>query len=131
MLILVTLYTGEPEQPGSALTASAAALDRQALLCRALPCARPPRTPRCAPHHRPSHPRAAANTAANLTAIRIQTAVKSLADLPGKAVGTAEGYQDDLAKRNIQALVFPWDNVEDEEAMWNALRVRHAMPAAP
>ena len=58
-----------------------------------------------------------ANLTANLTINQFKTDVKGLADLPGKAVGSWTGYQDELLKYNIATMGLPWSGPADELAM--------------
>lgn len=64
--------------------------------------------------------------AANLTASQLNSRIRSVADLPGKAVVTWEDpeYLADLKRRNIDAMGLPWNSDEDLEAMFDTLRVR-------
>lgn len=62
-----------------------------------------------------------ASTTANFTATRLQSTINGLTDLPGKAVGTFEEYVPQLKKYGIAAAAYPWNNDEDETAMFDAL----------
>ena len=66
----------------------------------------------------------AANTAANITAYRLGATITGLHDLPGKVVGTADYYVDDLGRRGVPARGYPWNNAADEDDLLNLLMVR-------
>lgn len=63
-----------------------------------------------------------ANLTANLTLSQIKNDIRGLADLPGKAVGSWEGYADDLKRYNLAIYPLPWENVQDEVKMIETLK---------
>lgn len=63
-----------------------------------------------------------ANLTSNLTISQIQSDIRSVDDLSGRAVGTWSDYVSDLQKDfKVYAKGYPWDNVDDEKVMLNAL----------
>lgn len=56
-----------------------------------------------------------ANTTANITATRLRSNIRSLADLPDKRVVTWTDYVGQLRRYSINAYGFPWDTDEDQE----------------
>jgi hypothetical protein len=65
----------------------------------------------------------AATTTANVTAVALQTAIRGLTDLPGKAVVTWVDYVDDLARYGVAAAGMPWDDAGPaEDALVDAVR---------
>jgi ABC-type amino acid transport substrate-binding protein len=62
-----------------------------------------------------------ANTTANITTTRLQSAIRGLQDLPGKKVGTWSQYRPELSKYGVIPIPFPWENDADEAAMINSL----------
>lgn len=63
-----------------------------------------------------------ANTTANITATRLESTIRGVEDLPGKAVGTWEDYLPDMKKLGVTAKGFPWETDEDEVAMLDSLK---------
>jgi Ligand-gated ion channel/Bacterial extracellular solute-binding proteins, family 3 len=63
-----------------------------------------------------------ANLTANLTINQFKNDIKGLQDLPGKAVASFEGHQDELKKYNIASMGMPWNGKADEVAMINTLK---------
>ncbi|KAK9804717.1 hypothetical protein WJX72_001753 [[Myrmecia] bisecta] len=63
-----------------------------------------------------------ANTTVQVTAVHFKGSIQSIADLPGKVVGTWTNYMDILKKYNIKAIGLPWDNDADQQALFDTLR---------
>ncbi|KAI8469138.1 MAG: hypothetical protein J3K34DRAFT_522411 [Monoraphidium minutum] len=63
-----------------------------------------------------------AGTAARLTTMQVNGNILGREDLPGKVVGTWEGYVGRLADHGITAVGMPWLNGANEEAMLRHLR---------
>ena len=62
------------------------------------------------------------NLTSNLTVSIIKSDIRGLADLPGKAVATWDGYVPILAEYNIAAKPYPWNGAADEQIMINDLK---------
>jgi len=63
-----------------------------------------------------------ANLTSNLTISQIQSDIRGVDDLSGRAVGTWSAYVSDLQKDfKVFAKEYPWDNTDDEKVMFNAL----------
>ena len=63
-----------------------------------------------------------ANLTANLTIKQFKNDIHGLQDLPGKAVGSWVGYQDELKKYNIASMGMPWNGTADEVKMIDTLK---------
>lgn len=63
-----------------------------------------------------------ANLTANLTISQFKNDIRGLKDLPGKAVASFVGHQEELKKYNIASMGMPWDDEEDEKAMIATLK---------
>lgn len=64
-----------------------------------------------------------ANTAANLTATRLTSTIRSVEDLPGKVVATYDDpvYMSDMTRRGIIPKGYPWETTADEQVMFDAV----------
>ncbi|WPT13321.1 Glutamate receptor ionotropic, kainate 2 [Picochlorum sp. SENEW3] len=59
-----------------------------------------------------------ANLTANLTVSQLNNSIRSVKDLPGRAVASWSGYEEDLRdKYKVQIVPYPWGDVADERKM--------------
>lgn len=59
-----------------------------------------------------------ANLTANLTVSQLNNSIRDVKDLPGRAVASWSGYEDDLRdKYKVQIIPYPWGDVADERKM--------------
>jgi hypothetical protein len=63
-----------------------------------------------------------ANLTANLTISQFKNDIRGLQDLPGKAVASFVGHQEELKRYNIASMGMPWDDEADERAMIDTLK---------